>query len=202
MSDLKNLVVIRHASAEHEKTEMGGWTDTGLEAEGEAEAIKAGEEIPKDVKGIVTSDLERAVETAKIISKETGIPILEQSSSLRSWNMGKFAGKDPKKIEPILDDLAEHHPNESTDDGESFNHYKNRFLKGVEAIIKKYKGKKIAILTHSHGTRILRGWEAKGCPSDLSIDMKEYNRKPMPNGGVDEVQGKKLSRLTSETKES
>ncbi len=182
---MSSFYLIRHGATHDEKSAMGGWTDDYLGDKGKEEAKKAAKEVPKDLDGIVTSDLERAVETAEIISKETGIPILEKTQSLRSWNMGKYAGKDPKKIEPILDHLAEDEPNRATEDGESFNHYKERFLKGVEAILKKYKGKKLGLVTHSHGTRILRAWEAKGCPTDLSIDMKSYNQRPMANGGVE-----------------
>lgn len=172
---------------EHESSEMGGWNKIGLEEKGVKEAEKAASNLPKDLYGIATSDLERAVETAEVIKKRTGIPILEKTPSLRSWNMGKYAGQNPEKIEPILEHLAQKEPDRSTEDGESFNAYKRRFLKGVEAILNKYKGKNIGIITHSHGTRILRAWAKKGCPSDLSLDMKSYAERPLENGGVEEA---------------
>lgn len=178
------LVVIRHGATHHEKTQMGGWEEQGLGSEGKAEARKAAQRIPDDLDLLITSDLARAEETAHIIAKKDDLRVVKDPS-LRSWNMGEYSGKDPKEIEPILENLASKHPNEKTPGGESFNHYKTRFLKGIEAILQKYKGKKVGIVTHSHGTRILRGWEAKGRPADLSIDMKEYKEKPMPNGGVD-----------------
>ncbi len=182
---LATITVIRHGSTHHEKTQMGGWEEQELGAEGKKEAIHAANKLPDDVEGIVTSDLRRAEQTANIISKETGVPILKKDKCLRSWNMGDYAGKDPKEVEPILDHLEKDERDTPTPGGESFNEYKRRFLKGIMKLEKEYAGKHIAIVTHSHGTRILRAWEAKGRPNDLSLDEKEYQTKPMPNGGVE-----------------
>lgn len=182
------IYIIRHGATPDEKTAMGGWSEEGLGAEGRKQAEKAAGEVPKDVQGIITSDLERAVETAKIISEKTGIPIIAKDSALRSWNLGKYSGKNPEKVEPILEELANKEPSLNVPGGgESFNEYRNRFLEGVEKLKKRYKDKKIAIVTHSHGTRILRAWQAKDCPEDYSIDMASYNRKAMGNGGVKET---------------
>jgi broad specificity phosphatase PhoE len=180
------IVVIRHGATAHEKTKMGGWEDEGLGSEGKKEAERAAGKV-KDLDGIVTSDLERALETARIISKETGVPILKKDKALRSWNMGEYTGKDPKDVEPILDDLEKKHRDTPTPEGESFNEYKRRFLKGIMRLEREYAGKKIGIVTHSHGTRMLRAWDANGRPDDLSLNEKEYQAKPMPNGGVDEL---------------
>jgi probable phosphoglycerate mutase len=181
-----DIVIIRHGSALHEKTKMGGWTDVPLEPEGVKNAEEAAKNVPKDLDGIVTSDLKRASQTAEIISKKTGIPVLGEDKSLRSWNMGDYAGKSSKEIEPILEKLATQEPDKPIDDGESFNQYKERFLKGVEAIREKYAGKKIGILTHSHGTRILDAWNAKGSPADHSLDMEVYKEKSIAPGGVED----------------
>lgn len=178
------MYVIRHGSAVDEKGAIGGWTDTPLEAKGEKEAREAAKKLPDDIQLIVSSDLERAKETAKIISKEKGIPVVFDPD-LRSWNMGRYAGKNPQVIEPVLEHFARDFPNDKTPGGESFNEYKDRFLEGIEKIKKKYAGKKIAILTHSHGIRILRAWEKAGQPKNLKIDMKEYGTKPMEPGGVE-----------------
>lgn len=180
------ITVIRHGATAHEKTKMGGWEDEGLGKEGREEAEEAARKV-KGLDGLVTSDLERALETAKIISKRSGVPILKTDKALRSWNMGEYTGKDPKEIEPILDDLEKKHRDTPTPGGESFNEYKRRFLKGIMRLEKEYAGKRIGIVTHSHGTRMLRAWDTKGRPSDLSLDEKEYQAKPMPNGGVDEI---------------
>ncbi len=177
------LTIIRHGSAEHEKTEMGGWEELPLEDKGRKEAAEAAKEV-HDLDGLVTSDLERAVETANIISRITGVPILKKDALLRSWAMGKYTGKNPEKIEPILEDLANKHPELKAPQGESFDGYKTRFLRGVQYLMKKYKDKNIGIVTHSHGTRILKAWEAAGYPDNLKINMKVYNEAAIKNGGV------------------
>jgi len=182
----RNIVIIRHGATPDEHTAMGGWSSEGLGAKGKQEAKNAAREIPKDVEGIVTSDLNRAVKTAEIISKETGIPIVEKDPDLRSWKLGKFEGENPKDVEPILEHFAQYEPNlKIPGGGESFNQYKDRFLRGVEKIRRKYKGHKIAILTHSHGTRIIRAWEKEGQPKDFKIDKQNYKGRAMENGGVE-----------------
>lgn len=182
----RNLVIIRHGATPDEHTAMGGWSSEGLGAKGREEAMNAAKEIPKDVEGIVTSDLNRAVKTAQIISKETGIPIIEKDKDLRSWKLGKFEGENPKDVEPILEHFAQAEPDlKLPGGGESFNEYKRRFLEGVEKIRKKYRGHKIAILTHSHGTRIIRAWEKEGQPKDFKIDKQNYKGRAMENGGVE-----------------
>ena len=180
------MYVIRHGSAQDEKGAMGGWTETPLEAKGEKEAKEAAAKLPNDIEVIITSDLERALETAEIIGRIKGIPIVKDPD-LRSWNMGRYEGKSPKKIEPILEKFAADYPNDRTPGGESFNEYKDRFLEGIEKIKRKWKGHKIAILTHSHGTRILRAWEAAGQPRNFRLDMKEYGERPLEPGGVEKT---------------
>jgi broad specificity phosphatase PhoE len=179
------FIVIRHGATPDEKTAMGGWSEEGLGKEGIEQAHEAAKKVPKGLDGIVTSDLNRAVETAEIISKETHIPILAKSASLRSWNIGNWSGKDPKDIEPKLDKIANDEPDRSASNGESFNAYKKRFLTGLRDILERYKDKEIGILTHSHGTRMIRAWEKEGCPKDLKIDMKSFNAHGMENGGVE-----------------
>jgi len=180
------LYVIRHGAAVDEKTKMGGWEDLPLVAEGKEEAEKAAGKLPDDIELIITSDLERALETAEIIAKAKHIPLVKDPD-LRSWNMGRYTGKDPKKIEPVLEKFAADYPEDRTPGGESFNEYKDRFLKGILKIKRKYAGHKIAILTHSHGTRILRAWEAAGQPGDFRLDMKEYHERPLEPGGVEKT---------------
>ncbi|MDE2233295.1 MAG: histidine phosphatase family protein [Patescibacteria group bacterium] len=184
----RDIVIIRHGATADEHTAMGGWSEEGLGAKGRVEAVKAARELPKDVEGIVTSDLRRAVQTAEIISKNTGVPIIARDKELRSWKLGKYEGADPEDVEPILEHYARELPDKPLPEGgESFREYKDRFLRGIENIQKKYKNRKIAIVTHSHGTRILRAWEAKGKPKDLSIDMENYKGRAMENGGVEET---------------
>ncbi len=182
----RNIVIIRHGATPDEHTAMGGWSEEGLGAKGIEEARKAAKELPNDVDGIITSDLRRAVLTAKIISRRTGVPILAEDPALRSWKLGKFEGGDPKEVEPILEHFAQAEPNlKLPGGGESFSEYKTRFLKGVERLQNRYEGKKIAIVTHSHGTRILRAWEAEGQPGDMKIDKQNYKGRAMENGGVE-----------------
>ena len=184
----KNLSIVRHGSAVDEKTAMGGWTDTPLSEQGKQEAADAGKNLVKGTEKIYSSDVGRAKETTNIISKESGVKDITYDKGLRSWNLGKYAGTDPKTTEPILEDYAKNKPDEKLPGGgESFNEYKNRFLSTVKKIQGENVGRKIAIVTHSHGTRILDAWAVKGKPADLSIDQKTYDEKALKPGGVEKM---------------
>ncbi|MDE2015914.1 MAG: histidine phosphatase family protein [Patescibacteria group bacterium] len=187
----KDIVIIRHGATPDEHTAMGGWSGEGLGAKGVEEAKRAAREVPPDVEGIVSSDLPRAVLTAEIISKATGIPIIAKDPALRSWKLGNLDGKSPDDVEPVLEHVAQSEPDmKLPGGGESFNQFKDRFLGGIKKLQEKYRGKKIAIVTHSHNTRVLRAWEKEGQPDNLEIDKHNYKGRAMENGGVEETKVK------------
>ena len=166
------LVVIRHGatalnSESHER--IRGWKDVPLSDEGRADADKMGRELKKmkpKIDGIITSDLSRAHDTAKAVSKHTGAPILKVTKGLRPWNLGDFQGKDVKTTLPQMQDFIKNKPDEQVPGGESFNAFKRRFIKLVEAVQKKYPKHKMAIVTHHRGERLLQGWINEGQPKD------------------------------------
>lgn len=112
---MKTLILIRHAEAEHLTLGlMGGWTNTLLTARGKLQAISVAERVAKELKGydvnLYSSDLIRAVDTAKLIGSKLGLKMI-QYKEIREINVGKATGmkkKDAELIytppnEPILD---------------------------------------------------------------------------------------------------
>lgn len=181
------IYMVRHGAALNEKGAMGGWSEIPLAKQGKSQAEEAAEKLPDNLDGIITSDLERALETAEIISRIKKIPIIRKMPALRSWNIGPFTQHNPEKVEPILDKLANQEPNMSVPGGESFNHYKDRVIEAFEYIKSKYPDKKLAVVTHSHGFRVMRAWEREGMPKNMKIDMKEYNTRATETGGVEKL---------------
>ena len=163
------LVVIRHGATQMNNDsdeKFRGWADIPLSDEGRAQAKKTGKELKsKGLDGIVTSDLGRCIETANIVSKETGAPVLGKKRGLRPWHLGDLTGQP---VKPNLEALKAYITNSSikVPGGESFDTFKKRMVDEVLKIQKKYPKDKIAIVTHHRGERLIKSWMDVGQPSD------------------------------------
>lgn len=168
--DEHTLVVIRHGATKLNKESderIRGHKDVPLSSEGVKQAHIAGRKLKKaGIDGIISSDLSRAADTAKIVSKHTGAPLIKVTRGLRPWHMGAMTGQEVKKILPVMQDFIKNHPDVKVPEGESFNTFKRRFLKEIMAIRAKYPKHKIAVVTHHRGERLLDGWMADGQPKD------------------------------------
>lgn len=106
---MKKLYFIRHGLTELNKAGLyAGHTETPLTAEGRAQAKAAADLIkPLDIDMIVSSPLERAVETAQIIAAEIGYPA--DKILINKFLIERFFGElEGKPYDPDYDvDLAE-----------------------------------------------------------------------------------------------
>lgn len=170
--------IIRHGQTKANKDNViRGWWDLPLDDMGVEQACILGEEMKinaVELDGIISSDLMRSVQTSLEISRETGIPILGTSKSLRPWNVGDLTGTDGEKAHKIMSDYALNKPDEELPGGESFNVLRYRFLVGMIGFFNSYRGKRLGFVSHSRGERILHAWVAAGCPADLSIDLDVF----------------------------
>jgi len=151
------------------------WKDVPLTAEGRAEAQKSAEKAAHNPPhAIVSSDLCRARESAEIISKITGAPIVAVSQAFRPWNAGKLAGQLSKKAVPLMGQYAEHRPDTPLPGGESFNCFRGRYFNGVNDALNSIPGT-VAIVSHHRGERLMHAWRAAGYPPTGDIDLKTFN---------------------------
>jgi broad specificity phosphatase PhoE len=185
----RELILYRHGetklnnNSDASVDRLRGWLNVPLSPAGEQQAEEAGERAakhPPDV--ILTSDLKRAHDTARAISRYTHVPISEASKAFRPWDVGKLAGKVTKRVLPILDDYATNHPDKPIEGGESFNSFCRRFLCGVYDALQKYKGR-ILLVAHHRNDRALHAWAAGGFDPHGQIDLKVFNQKGTPTGG-------------------
>lgn len=165
-----------------------GWLDIPLNQEGIEDAEKAAKKLKGQLpKKIYSSDLIRAEQTADIINKNFHAPVI-LSETLRPWNVGIYTGKPTAEVLPKLNDLAKN-GNDPIEDGESFNHFKTRFLSELEKIINEAKSDRctIFVVTHFRNLKTCESWIAAGQPKDLSIDMKEFFKDSYQPGAIFEV---------------
>lgn len=93
------IILVRHGEATHHTEHLtGGWTDSELTAAGKVQLQAVASKLAKDFAGrsrdlrILTSDLKRAEESARIIAARLGISRLEPYEFLREKNNGQAAG--------------------------------------------------------------------------------------------------------------
>lgn len=185
--NLREVQIIRHGATRMNNDDVSvdrirGWIDVPLSADGKKEAHRVAEVIAKDPPdALVSSDLCRAHETAEIIAKACGVKLDRSSKDFRPWNVGEFAGKKAKEAVPVLAKYAGEEPDKPLPDGESFNTFRSRFLKGLLAALRKHDGR-VAVVTHHRAERLLKGWAKAGFPKDGAIDEAEFSKKGEPTG--------------------
>jgi len=97
--------LVRHGESEDNVNNIAtGWSSTPLTDTGRAQARRTGRYLSDVVfEKFVSSDLTRAIQTANIINARLTYPHeIEQSSSFREWNLGKFTGLSNKVAQKAM----------------------------------------------------------------------------------------------------
>ncbi len=192
-NDPKKLYIIRHGSTDMNgesnvsTDRIRGWKDVPLNDEGRQDAEKAGQKLAQMESPTVMhhSDLDRASETAGIISKHIDTPTTA-SRDLRPWDLGELTGKTTKEAIPQIEDYVKNKPDQAVPKGESFNEFKERAFKGIYSALNSGDSP-VAIVTHHRLERLLEAWDKKGQPADHSIDIDTFTQKGDPPGGIKEM---------------
>jgi len=145
------IIVVRHGQTKlNSKHLINGWIDDVLTKDGLRQAKEASKKIPKGIDIIYSSDLKRALDTAKILNKKLDLKIVP-SVNLREINFGSLEGKffSNDLIIPHRSMKYNWHPY----GGESFGDVKKRLLKFLKKIRK--DNKKVLIVTHGGIIRLL-----------------------------------------------
>ena len=183
------LSIIRHGAtklnSEDASDRIRGHSNVPLNDKGIEEAHKLGEKLKnsKDAPDLlISSDLSRATKTAEIVSKHTGIPVVEHTEGLRPWDVGEHTGKLSSESAPILADYAANRPDEKIPGGESFNDFKARFLGTIDRITDEHPGQHIGMVSHYRNERLLASLDENG-----EVDRKEFLKKGDTTGEIHKV---------------
>lgn len=198
---MRKILLIRHGATQMNTDDVStdrlrGQKDVPLSAEGVKEAHRLGKKINKQNPKpdlMLSSDLSRAVDTAKAVCEESGCKYIGATKGYRPWALGKLTGMVTKKALPILDRYIRHpdQPIPSEKDGEhgeSFNTFTGRFLDQLRETLEKYPDLYVAIVTHHRGEMFMKGWKAKGFPPDGSIDLKVFDQKGEGTGSAEDFE--------------
>ncbi len=148
------IIFVRHGKDDDKY--RGGWSDKDLTGEGALQAknlgiyLKDNKEL-YNISYIVTSDLQRALTTAEILSNELCVPF-EKDFSLREINNGDLSGMLNSEAEIRYPELYFRTlaMNEKYPNGESPNEFYERIKSWLDSFIVKHKndGKNILVVTH------------------------------------------------------
>lgn len=190
---MREVYIVRHGATEMNNDDISvdrirGWKNIPLSVEGQREAqYLAGELSALRIDQMVASDLKRAHDTARIISRVTNIPVVDVSKDFRPWNVGIYAGQHTKEAIPELVRYVVDQPDNKVPDGESFNEFKRRFFSGLSRVLTQYSGR-TAVVTHHRGERLTLAWRAAGMTGDGSIDNEVFCQKGEAPGSVTRVE--------------
>jgi len=166
MSQL-TLWVLRHGETQlNHEGKLRGWLDVPLDEHGIGEAQQDADFFRDiSIDRLYTSDLQRAVRTAQIIGEAVD-QIPNPLVNLRPLNWGALNGKDVKESEKITDPWFkkwETHPELMVENGESWDGFQNRVLRGVKTIVEDSQpGNSVILVTHLRVCILIRSWMLNG----------------------------------------
>ena len=151
---LTNVLLIRHGQSEgNAERRFGGHTATPLSPRGRRQAQATARALQsEELTAIYTSDLARAVETARALAVVTGLPI-HPTSAFRERSVGVMEGL-------TFEDAAQQHPEQYAallrrdfehvlTGGESYRQLLDRAWQKLDKIIAENQGGKIAVISHT-----------------------------------------------------
>jgi probable phosphoglycerate mutase len=149
-----NVLLIRHGQSRgNAERRFGGHTATPLSGRGRRQAeATARALISEALTAIYSSDLARAMETAKAVSNLTRLPVIG-TSAFRERSVGVMEGL-------TFEDAAQQHPEQYAallrrdfehvlTGGESYRQLLDRSREKLDEIIMEHQGGKIAVFSHT-----------------------------------------------------
>lgn len=185
-ADPVTLTIVRHgatrmnAKAGVSVDRERSFSNIPLTREGREEAEEAARKLQgKGIRLVRCSDLERAVETAQIISGVLKVDY-KPSRKLRPWNLGTFTGKLMKDVTPQIAEYAKSKPDVPVPEGESFNAFRSRAFEGIA----QFADDDALLVTHHRVERLLAAWNKAGQPISHAIDIAEFLKTGDQPGGI------------------
>ncbi|MBN1765208.1 MAG: histidine phosphatase family protein [Sedimentisphaerales bacterium] len=147
------VIAVRHGETLwNRENRMQGQLDSPLTDKGIKQALAMAEALNGDtISALYTSDLPRAIQTARIIAERLGLNI-HTDKRLRERNLGILEGltlDDIQQQHPkIYESYTSHDPDYIIPHGESTRQRFERGIRCVEELAARHPGEKILIITH------------------------------------------------------
>lgn len=139
---MTTLLLVRHGETDwNSEGRLQGHTDTSLNDYGRRQAAALADELAGDgIDVVYSSDLSRARETAEIVAKRLGLPVVLEPG-LREKNWGSWEGLTPMERDAV------EYVGESTED------HRDRTLRTLREIAERHPGRRVLVVTHGGSMR-------------------------------------------------
>lgn len=156
------LSLARHGeTADNANRIFQGQGGSGLNLRGRAQAARLGERMGRaPPAAIIASDLERAAETAHIVSQACGIPV-ELDAGLREVDVGTWTGKGYDEVSSLFPE--EYAAWETGLDvrrggGETYSELAERVDRAIGRIAERHQGHRVLVVSHGGA---IKSWISK-----------------------------------------
>jgi alpha-ribazole phosphatase len=162
------LFLVRHGEVvESAQGRFLGFTDAGLSANGRIQLERLSQRFQAEsLDQAYASDLERAVDSARIICRGRAIQP-EGRAEFREMNMGEWDGISWKEIEQRYPNREKFHFSNLKKfhfpGGENWDQFRNRVLRGLDTLIDENRGNNILLAAHAGVNRVILA-KALGLP--------------------------------------
>lgn len=160
MDKMTRIFLVRHGETEWNKSmRYQGHRDIHLSDEGRRQAEKIAARLSKEnIDAAYSSDLSRALETAKTISKFHNLTV-NIVTELKETNFGRWEGLTYKEIDEqfheVMDGWRTNPLETKIPGGESLGDVAKRCRTGMEKIINENPGKNVLVVAHGGIIRII-----------------------------------------------
>lgn len=169
------LLLLRHGeTAANAQGLLRSWTNPKLNQAGKKSADDLAAAMGgAPVVSLYSSDLDRASETARAVSRAVGVTV-EEDDALRPWNLGDWAGTPATDH---LDDMIRMETSardEKPPAGESFNTFLKRYIPRLQKAMQEaeeHPDQFVVLVTHVRNLRVAEAWLKAG-QQGIDVDSK------------------------------
>ncbi|HII71344.1 TPA: histidine phosphatase family protein [Candidatus Woesearchaeota archaeon] len=167
------IILVRHGETlENKEGIMQGQLPGTLSDLGKEQARLVAERLKDEkIDVIITSDLQRAVDTAEAIAEHHPHLTIELAPGLREWSRGEYEGKKPHELPKHLTGVdLNKNPDFSFPGGESIRDVYNRVKETYNKILERHIDQNVLVVGHGVSIRALMR-VVKGISVEGEFDM-------------------------------
>lgn len=141
---IKITYFVHGTTTDNEQNRSSGWNDVNLSELGIVQSKELGQIVDgKQFDVIISSDLQRAIDSANLAWGDCGVEILHDAR-MRECNYGDYNGELSEIVEPMQEqNITTRFPN-----GESYEDVKNRIQDFLNFLKESFDGKHVALVAH------------------------------------------------------
>lgn len=172
------LHILRHGQTDlNRERRYQGSMDPPLNTLGIDQARRAASLLPESIDVLVSSPMRRALQTAEIISRHSGVPV-RVMPEFRERAFGVFEGLSKPEVKNLFPDLWKRRPLRSFDaappEGEAVGEVLERVRRGIDELLAQCPRGQVVVVAHAFIARAIRGL-ATSPPRDGFFDYSLAN---------------------------